>query len=276
MIAIGQPPFVKIIRYFYLFDELGAISSFLGVLFRFFLFIENAVNIFGTEAAGTGNAQGRFGIARFPAVRQVRLAQVGTAHGHEGQVCRFQRVFDIFDLAETADDADIDFAFQHGCGFSSVGFEIHRFLCAADSPDGALARQGRCVAATDFDGVDAGVGQPGHDLLAFFKGQAAVFHEIGTVQFDPDRIIGADGLAHGGDTFQEEAGPVFQAAAVGIGAGVEMGRQELAGQVAVGAVELDAVETGGLGSGSGFGDGFRQLMDLIDCQGLRFLGPLGD
>ena len=135
MIAIGQPPFVKIIRYFYLFDELGAISSFLGVLFRFFLFIENAVHIFGTEAAGTGNAQGRFGIARFPAVRQVRLAQVGTAHGHESQVCRFQCIFDIFDLAETADDADIDFVFQHGCGFGSVGFEIHRFLRAADCPD---------------------------------------------------------------------------------------------------------------------------------------------
>ena len=62
-IAIGQPPFVKIICYFYLFYIYGASSFFLGVLFPFFFFIENAVYIFGTEAAGTGNAQGRFDVA---------------------------------------------------------------------------------------------------------------------------------------------------------------------------------------------------------------------
>lgn len=68
-IAMMQPPFVKIIRYFYLFDKLGASSFFLSVLFFFFLFIENTVYVFGAEAAGTGNTQSRFGIAGFPAVR---------------------------------------------------------------------------------------------------------------------------------------------------------------------------------------------------------------
>ena len=82
-IAIVQPPFVKIIRYFYLFYIYGASSFFLGVLFFFFFFIKNAVYVFGTEAAGTGNAQGRFRIARFPAVRQVRLAQEGAGEIHE-------------------------------------------------------------------------------------------------------------------------------------------------------------------------------------------------
>ena len=78
------------------------------------------------------------------------------------------------------------------------------------------------------------------------------------------------------DTFQKEAGPIFQAAAVGIGAGIEMGRQEFAGQIAVGAVELDSVETSRFGPSGSFCDGVRQFMDLVDCQGLRFLGPFAD
>ena len=108
MIAIGQPPFVKIIRYFYLFDELGAISSFLGVLFRFFLFIENAVHIFGTEAAGTGNTQGWFRTAVLPKLQQIRLPQERSAQRNEGNLCIAQTRFDLFYGTETADDANID------------------------------------------------------------------------------------------------------------------------------------------------------------------------
>lgn len=58
---------------------------------------------------------------------------------------------------------------------------------------------------------------------------------------------GADGT----DALQREAGTVFQAAAVRIGAVVQTIRQERVGQIVVGTVELDAVEPGSYCPGSG-------------------------
>ena len=83
----------------------------------------------------------------------------------------------------------------------SIVFKIHRFLRALNGPNRPFTRKGRRIASADFDGIDTGFSKPGHDLFAFFKGQAAVFHEIGTVQLDPNGVVRTDGLSYSRDGF---------------------------------------------------------------------------
>ena len=52
---------------------------------------------------------------------------------------------------------------------------------------------------------------------------------------------------HGVGDFQHQPGPLLDGAAIGVGAMVRDVLQELVEQVAVGAMDFDAVETGGLG-----------------------------
>src|SRR3546814_6665559 len=60
---------------------------------------------------------------------------------------------------------------------------------------------------------------------------------------------GTDLLYHGGGDLQHQAGAVFDAAAIGVGTLVDAAAQELVEQVAVGTMDLDAVEAGGDGIG---------------------------
>jgi len=73
--------------------------------------------------------------------------------------------------------------------------------------------------------------------------------------------VGGDGAGH----FQQQAGAVFDAAAVGVGALVGAGLEELVDEVAVGGVDLDAVKTrldGGAGSAAVVGHDAGDLGQL--------------
>jgi hypothetical protein len=72
----------------------------------------------------------------------------------------------------------------------------------------------------------------------------------------------ADGLGHGRHHFQQQAGAVLDAAAVVVGAVVGAGLEELVDQVAVGGVDLDAVEAGADGVLRGVAVGLHDARDL--------------
>ena len=67
------------------------------------------------------------------------------------------------------------------------------------------------------------------------------------VDLHQDGIVLAHSLPDGSETFPGEAETVFGAAAVAVRALVGVGVQELAEEVAMGAMELDAIEAQGLG-----------------------------
>ena len=78
---------------------------------------------------------------------------------------------------------------------------------------------------------------------------------------DADRESGAGLLADGGQDLPQEPGAVLQASAVVVIAEVGGGGQELADQVAVGAVELHPVEPALLASPGGCRERLHQLVD---------------
>ena len=88
-------------------------------------------------------------------------------------------------------------------------------------------------------------------------------------QLDADGKIGAAGLLHGAHDLQQQAHAVLQAAAVHIGTLVVMGRQEVGGDAAGGAVDLQHFKAGILAARGAAAKGSHQLVDLFNAQGTR-------
>ena len=93
-------------------------------------------------------------------------------------------------------------------------------------------------------------------LDELFRGDAA-----------PDREVGAAPLADGLHDLGGEAGAVLDAAAIGVGAAVEVWREEGAPQIAVGHVNLDAVEAGLLRPAGAVAEGGHGVADLVAGHG---------
>ena len=90
--------------------------------------------------------------------------------------------------------------------------------------------------------------------------------------------VGPDRLAHSGDDLDREPCAVLRCAAVGVGAGVGRRREELVDQVAVGGVDLDAVEPCGdrlPGGVDVLADDACDLVRLERARGRVRLRPLG-
>ena len=78
---------------------------------------------------------------------------------------------------------------------------------------------------------------------------------------------GAEDGDGGVGALEHEAGAVFDGAAVLVGAVVGAVLEELVEEVAVGSVEFDAVESGGLGVLCAAAEGFDDAFDLFDFEG---------
>lgn len=116
--------------------------------------------------------------------------------------------------------------------------------------------------------ADTGVNQA-HPGLFQLSGQIhrvipahALFHQFEHGQAEDNDEIAAYPLADGADDGQGKAGPVFDAAAPGVGALVGAKGQELVDEVALRAHHFNAVVTGLLGKGSGFGKGLDGALYL--------------
>ena len=103
-------------------------------------------------------------------------------------------------------------------------------------------------AAGNLDQVDSCIGQRADGRHGFFFGKSALL-EVGRVELDPDRKVLADLPAYFRIHGQYKAAPLFRAAAPGVSPLVVVRRQELADQIAVGAVNLHATEAGFLADG---------------------------
>ena len=189
------------------------------------------------QALGAADAGGI--LALLQVFDKVRLADEG-AGGGDKLDAGVQDGLGRFGTAHAADqdEGDLDLLAD---GLGLVQVEGGHLLLAQAQP----------VVAGQLNGV----GAQGLELTAEVEdvlgvGGLVLAAAVG-VDLDEDGVVLADRLADGGETFAGEAEAVLGAAAVCIGALVGVGVQELAEQVAVGAVELDAVEAeflGGLGS----------------------------
>ena len=103
-----------------------------------------------------------------------------------------------------------------------------------------------------MDGVHAGGFEPARDLDRILQPVAAFPIEreragvvvVLRVEFDSEKEIAPDLRAHGGDHFEEKARPVFERAAVIVRPVIDGRAEKLGDDVAVGALQLDAIRAG--------------------------------
>ena len=119
--------------------------------------------------------------------------------------------------------------------------------------------------------------EPGGDLGGVVRSQTgAVALLLVADQPEPDGDAIADRGPHRRQHLDAEAHSVVEVAAVLVGAAVALRRQELVDQVAVGAVDLDAVESAGGGVGGRLREVLDDLGDLVALERLRRLVVVGD
>jgi len=104
--------------------------------------------------------------------------------------------------------------------------------------------------------------EQGRELGGVLAGQAAL-GPVGGRQADVQDDVVPDGPAHRPDGLEGEAAPPVRRAAVGVGAGVGQGREELVDEVAVGPVELDDVVARRRGAARGVGEGPHDGVGLL-------------
>ena len=117
-------------------------------------------------------------------------------------------------------------------------------------------------AGRDVEQRDPGVGQRGQEggqLIGGLRDPGVILPDLPLREAERDREVRADGGPDGRGDFGAEPDPAGDAAAVLIGAAVGGGPVELVEQVAVRAVQLDAVEAGGPGVGGGPREGRGDL-----------------
>jgi len=124
------------------------------------------------------------------------------------------------------------------------------------------------TARGDVDEVDAaGAKQAGEG--DGFVGRPAAIDPVGCGDSDEEREVSRPSAANCIDDLEQEVGAVFKAAAVGVGALVGERREELVEQIAVRGVDLDDVESCGVGALRGLGKGLNDGVDARLIEGLR-------
>ena len=96
--------------------------------------------------------------------------------------------------------------------------------------------------------------------------QPPLLQPVGGRDAEEQRLVVGPHLPYGVHDFEGESGAVLVGAAVGVGAVVGVRGEELVDQVAVGAVDLGDLETGGQGPACGVRELAHDLPDLISGQ----------
>ena len=120
-------------------------------------------------------------------------------------------------------------------------------------------------AARHVDQVDAGIRQQLRERRRVIDREAAVDVLFGGHAVT-DREVRSDDLSDRAQHLEREASPILRGAAVVVGSSVAEGRDERPEEIAVRAVKVDHVETGGCDSAGSRGEALDDLVDLRDGQ----------
>ena len=199
----------------------------------------------------------------------LRVGQVGTGGAHKVAHAGLQQFLGI---GRVPDQGGADHRDLHHLTDTGGQFRFPALVKAGGLPGGV---HGLVDTGAHVDQVHAGglkeltvlLGQLQGDAL--LPGQADIIQVLTGADPDGDGIIGAAGLPNAPDDIQGEAGPFFHTAAVGVGAVIGVGAQELVDQVAVGAVDHHAVHPGLLAA-------HRTIHVLLDLVGDVLQGHLVD
>ena len=171
---------------------------------------------------------------------------------------------------------DEEFAEGYGVGFAFVeellaGVLVDGFVGDEDSAEDLFEAWADAVGADVFAGGDEGefafaelAGDVREGGGGIGVGDAVGVAARGEMHADTAGAEDGDG---GVGAFEHEASAVFDGASVLVGAVVGAVLEKLVEEIAVGAVELDAVESGGLGVLCAAAEGFDDAFDLFDFEG---------
>jgi hypothetical protein len=158
------------------------------------------------------------------------------------------------------------------CGGGDAGFFADA-PCQGDHESGSpgdLRDVGRDEALADIEEIEAGGFQALGEFDGFLDGDSA-FEPVGDRESRRQgEALGPD-LADGGEGFHEEADAIFEASAVLIRALIGEGGIKFVGEIAVGEVEFQPVESGGERPFGGGDELLANVRDLLDRQGVRDL-----
>ena len=173
---------------------------------------------------------------------QVRIGQQRAAHGEEIVLACSDVRRSVFRL----NPSRCDHRHLHCCTDRSRSWNVG-FRHVRNIRGGMKLAHSGIVIGCRRNRIDPGRFDQPRRFEREVESDPAVLAVLGRIELDPDREVRPDRLAHRADHPQQQAQAVFQAAAVFIGAGVGLGRDERGQQIAVPAVDLDRVEPGHLG-----------------------------
>lgn len=124
-------------------------------------------------------------------------------------------------------------------------------------------REGEDVAAGHVREVDAGLARHVDERGDIVDRQAVLEVIVLHVHAHEQRHVLGHVAAHLADALQREAGAVFKASAVAVGAVIDSGREELVREIGVGSVELHGVESGLDGELGALAEGGDYLVDVL-------------
>ena len=189
---------------------------------------------------------------------EIRLA-LGDRRGRDGRI---------------AEPADSDHGDLHACLDAGGVAEERRLGERHRRVHPRRRRQRPVMAGRDVERIGARLRRPDRDLAALLVG-----HAVGKIVLDREPVDDAERRRRGLDRAQHlepEAGAVRERAAIGVGAAVLERGVELRDQIAVGGVDLDAVEAGLAGADRGGGIGGDGGRDARDAHRLGHDGLEGD
>jgi len=194
------------------------------------------------------------------------IRQPGAAQRHEVLNAVFEELFRIIRLLHRVDgdDGDADMVFD---GFDDGGAPALGVGHRLDDGNAGLVDS-----AGDVDGGRAGLFHghgDGHAVLRMdiVLGDADLVEKFIGGDAQGDGVILAAGLMDALHDLGGEPAAVFKAAAVLVGAVVGIGGEELADEIAVGGMELHAVEAGLLRADGGIDEVLHKALDLGSLKG---------